>query len=102
MYYLVTSDTDFRLSEAVTTTLSLKLLFFGYRNRLNGRIIRACDKEMTLSDSHEYKECNLEAGPKECIEPPDYTLFGYDSRIWDNTRVLLSKVTYVCDPPKVT
>merc|ERR1712013_388168 len=72
-----------------------------YRNRLNGRIIRACDEELTLADSHEYTVCDLAAGPKECVHPPDYTAYGYSSREWDGTKILLSKVTYICEPPKM-
>ena len=45
--------------------------------------------------------CDLAAGPKECVHPPDYTAYGYDSREWDGTKILLSKVTYICEPPKV-
>ena len=54
-----------------------------------------------MADSHEYTVCDLAAGPKECEHPPDYTSYGYDSREWDGTKILLSKVTYICDPPKV-
>ena len=45
--------------------------------------------------------CDLAAGPKECIDPPDYSPFGYTSRQWDGTKILLSKVTYICEPPKM-
>merc|ERR1739838_13308 len=72
-----------------------------YRNRLNGKIIRACDKELTLADSHEYTVCDLASGPKECIDPPDYSPYGYTSRVWDGTKVLLSRVSYYCEPPKM-
>ena len=56
---------------------------------------------MTQADSHEYTVCDLASGPQECVEPPDYSKFGYDSWINPGTRILLSKVTYVCEPPKV-
>ena len=78
-----------------------KLPIFCLRNRLNGKIIRACDKELTLADSHEYTVCDLASGPKECIDPPDYSPYGYTSRVWDGTKVLLSRVSYYCEPPKV-
>eukprot|EP00092_Neocalanus_flemingeri_P015304 GFUD01016550.1.p1 GENE.GFUD01016550.1~~GFUD01016550.1.p1 ORF type:complete len:175 (-),score=34.22 GFUD01016550.1:24-527(-) len=72
-----------------------------YRNRLNGKIIRACDQETSLSDAHEYNVCDLASGPQECVDPPDYADFGYTSRIWDGTKILLSRVSYYCEPPKM-
>merc|ERR1712215_598110 len=70
-----------------------------YRERDNGKIIRACDTEN--DNSQQYHICFDKGGLTVCRDPPEAADFGYDTRLWDGNKELqTSSVRYVCPAPK--
>jgi len=73
-----------------------------YRERNNGKIIRACDTEATPGGGVQYHKCYDQDGLSECRLPPEASDYGYDERTWDGSReIQTSSVRYTCNPPKM-
>merc|ERR1711973_89560 len=68
-----------------------------YRDYTTRLIIRACDTG--TFNKYKYVECSSTA-PTQCIDPPTFSDFGYDSVSWDGSKLLVAKATFYCAPPK--